>query len=315
VREAALSVSDLVKVYRSRKQPAATAGVRGVSFDVGRSEVVGLIGESGCGKSTLARCVTRLTDPDSGRILVEGQDFGAMSGGELRGFRRRIQIVFQRPETSLNPRMTVHQFVREAMRSFGTAPAGAERDRALELASLVGLREDAVDAYPHQLSGGEKQRVGIMRALACDPSVIVLDEPTSALDVSVQAQVLRTLRDLQARMGMALLFISHDVAVIRYMCSRVLVMYLGLVVEEGPTDQVLSAPRHPYTRALLSAVPRLSPSTELPFALTGELHAPTADTQGCPLRPRCPLAFDRCCEEPPLADIGGGARARCWLVQ
>ena len=315
MNQTALSVSDLVKIHKSRRQPSAAAGVRGVSFDVSRGEVVGLIGESGCGKSTLARCVTRLDKADSGQIIVDGRDFGAIDGRELRSFRKRVQIVFQRPETSLNPRMTVFQFLREAMRSFDTKPAGGERERALALAGLVGLRADAVDCYPHQLSGGEKQRVGIMRALACDPAIIILDEPTSALDVSVQAQVLQTLRNLQASLGMAFLFISHDVAVIRYMCSRVLVMYLGLIVEEGPIEAVLTRPRHPYTRALLAAVPRLTPVDKAAFALTGEIGAATVDDEGCSLRPRCPLAVDRCNKAPPLADMGDGVRARCWLAQ
>ena len=216
-----MAVRDLVKLYRDKRRPEVLAGVRGVSLEVGPGEVVGLIGESGCGKSTLGRCVTRLIDADSGSIVVEGEDFLAMTGAALRRFRKRVQIVFQRPETCLNPRMTVFQFVREAVRSFGTASHERERDRIAEIAGLVGLRGDALDAYPHQLSGGEKQRVAIMRALACDPSLIVLDEPTSALDVSVQAQVLRTLRDLQARVGPAFLFISHDVAVIATLLAGV----------------------------------------------------------------------------------------------
>ena len=311
-----LSVQDLVKVFRSRHGPTGGAtGVRGVSIEVGAGEVVGLIGESGCGKTTLGRCITRLAEPDSGRILVNGEDFGGMSGRNLRRFRKNVQMVFQRPENCLNPRMTVLQFVAEAFRHFETCRPGEERQALLALAGRVGLREEAVDFYPHQLSGGEKQRVAIMRALACEPSIIVLDEPTSALDVSVQAQVLRTLRELQMHSGTAFLFISHDVAVIRYMCSRVYVMYLGVIVEQGRAEEVLSAPRHPYTQALLAAVPRLAPRSAAGLDLTGELTAANAAYSGCPLRPRCAHATERCRQPPPMIDLGEGHRAACWLLQ
>jgi peptide/nickel transport system ATP-binding protein/oligopeptide transport system ATP-binding protein len=309
-----LSVQNLVKVFRSKQQPDLIAGVRGVSLDVEAGEMVGLIGESGCGKTTLGRCVARLADPDDGRIVVGGQDFGNMSGRDLRRFRKHVQIVFQKPENCLNPRMTVLQFISEAFRNFDTCPKGQEREKLLGLARLVGLKEEAIDLYPNQLSGGEKQRVAIIRALACEPSVIVLDEPTSALDVSVQAQVLKTLRELQAKSRTSFLFISHDVAVIRYMCSRVFVMYLGLIVEEGTSEQVFSSPKHPYTQALLAAVPRLDGHASSGADLKGELTAASASASGCSLRPRCPHAFDRCVEAPPLANVGDGHRAACWLL-
>jgi len=289
--------------------------VDGVSFAIARGETLGLIGESGCGKTTLGRCITRLAEPDSGRILVNGEDFGAMSGRTLRRYRKNVQMVFQRPENCLNPRMTILQFVGEAFRHFETCRPGEEREALLALAGRVGLREEAIDFYPHQLSGGEKQRVAIMRALACKPSIIVLDEPTSALDVSVQAQVLRTLRELQIHSGMAFLFVSHDVAVIRYMCSRVYIMYLGVIVEQGPTAEVFSAPRHPYTQALLAAVPRLTPRSPAGLDLTGELTAASAAYSGCPLRPRCPHATERCRQPPPMVDLGGRHHAACWLIQ
>jgi oligopeptide/dipeptide ABC transporter ATP-binding protein len=315
VSEPVLAVRDLYKVYKNRYQPEALgAGVRGVSLDVHRGEVVGLIGESGCGKTTLGRCVTRLLDPDAGTVLVNGQDFGAMRGKELRRFRKHIQVVFQRPETCLNPRMSVSQFIGEVFRNFKTCEKGKERERLLEFVRMVGLKEEAIDFYPHQLSGGEKQRVAIMRALACDPSVIVLDEPTSALDVSVQAQVLRTLKELQATLNTGFLFISHDVAVIRYMCSRVMVMYLGVIVEEGPVEQVLSAPKHPYTQALLAAVPRLKPRSDAGMGLTGDLAIANVPPAACPLLPRCPAAHDRCTQNPPIVEVGGGHRAACWLL-
>jgi oligopeptide/dipeptide ABC transporter ATP-binding protein len=315
VSEPLLSVRDLRKVYRNKYQPEAHgAGVRGVSLDVHQGDIVGLIGESGCGKRTLGRCVARLIDPDAGVILVNGRNFGSMRGKELRQYRRHIQVVFQRPETCLNPRMTVYQFVREAFRNFKTCEKGREREKLLSFVQLVGLKEEAIDFYPHQLSGGEKQRVAIMRALACDPSLIVLDEPTSALDVSVQAQVLRMLKDLQADLQTGFLFISHDVAVIRYMCSRVLVMYLGVIVEEGPADQVLGSPQHPYTQALLSAVPRLKLRSAPGVDLTGDLAVAGVPPNACPLLPRCPFAHERCRENPPMFEPAAGHRAACWRL-
>jgi oligopeptide/dipeptide ABC transporter ATP-binding protein len=313
--EPVLSVQNLHKVYPNKQFPNSVGvGVRGVSLEVKAGEVVGLIGESGCGKTTLGRCVARLVNPDSGLILVNGQDFGAMRGKTLRKYRKHVQVVFQRPETCLNPRMSIYQFVGEVFRNFHTCPKGQERQRMLDLTHMVGLKEEAIDFYPHQLSGGEKQRVAIMRALACDPTVIVLDEPTSALDVSVQAQVLRTLKDLQTQLHMAFLFISHDVAVIRYICSRVMVMYLGEIVEEGPTAQVFGAPQHPYTQALLAAVPRLRARSDENSRLQGELLISGIQPGMCPLLPRCPHAHARCHEHPPVVELGEGHRAACWLL-
>lgn len=311
-----LSVKDLYKEYQNQFNPdALKPGVRGVSLDVSRGEVVGLIGESGCGKTTLGRCVTRLLDPDSGQILVNGKDFGSMRGEALRAFRKNVQVVFQRPETCLNPRMSVYQFVNEVFRNFHTCERGGEREKIKMFSNMVGLREDAIDFYPHQLSGGEKQRVAIMRALACDPSIIILDEPTSALDVSVQAQVLKTLKDLQRDVQTSFLFISHDVAVIRYMCSRVMVMYLGIIVEEGPADLVFDSPCHPYTRALLAAVPRLTAKDRTVDKLRGELIMNNVTASICPLLPRCPRAHDKCKTRPPMFDLEQGHRASCWLLE
>ena len=311
----ALSVQKLTKLFFDPSRPQAmTVGVRGVSFEVERGEVVGLIGESGCGKTTLGRCVVGLQQPDDGDVVVDGTVFSALSGAAKRKFRKSIQIVFQRPETCLNPRMSVFTFVKQAMRNFETAPKGQERPRMLELANLVGLKEEALDLFPHQLSGGERQRVAIMRALACEPSVIVLDEPTSALDVSVQAQVLRTLKDLQSEVGTSFLFISHDVAVIRYICSRVMVMYLGVVVEEGPSELVLSKPAHPYTKALLAAAPRVNPLPEPGLSLRGELVLGDVKPGECPVRARCPLAHERCHAAPPVTELPGGQRSACWLA-
>jgi len=311
----ALAVHKLTKLFTDPSQPEAVAvGVRGVSFEVGRGEVVGLIGESGCGKSTLGRCVVGLQQPDDGDVVVDGTIFSALTASRKRSFRKAIQIVFQRPETSLNPRMSVFTFIKQAMRNFDTVPRNKERARMAELAQLVGLKDDALDRFPHQLSGGERQRVAIMRALACEPSVIVLDEPTSALDVSVQAQVLRTLKDLQSQVGTSFLFISHDVAVVRYICSRVMVMYLGVVVEEGPSELVLAVPAHPYTKALLAAAPRVKPLPEPGLSLRGELVLGDVRPGECPVRARCPLAHERCHEAPPMTELPGGQRAACWLA-
>ncbi|MFK4808860.1 ABC transporter ATP-binding protein [Devosia sp. ZW T5_3] len=311
----ALSVLNLTKLFFDPSQPQAiSVGVRSVSFDIARGEVVGLIGESGCGKTTLGRCVVGLQQQDDGDVIVDGSVFSGLSPREKRQFRKAIQIVFQRPETCLNPRMSVFTFVKQAMRNFDTVPKGQERARMTELAQLVGLRDEALDRFPHQLSGGERQRVAIMRALACEPSVIVLDEPTSALDVSVQAQVLRTLKDLQSRVGTSFLFISHDVAVVRYICSRVMVMYLGVVVEEGPSEQVLARPCHPYTKALLAAAPRMAPLADPGLSLRGELVLGDVRPEECPVRARCPLAHERCHQKPPMTELPGGQRSACWLA-
>ncbi len=310
-----LSVRQLSKLYSDPMRPAAmSVGVRGVSLEVERGEIVGLIGESGCGKTTLGRCIVGLVRPDDGDIVVADTVFTSLTGAQLRAFRKNVQIVFQKPETSLNPRMTVYRFLREAMRNFATVPVGAERTRMLELAELVGLGSGALDRYPHQLSGGERQRVAIMRALACEPELIVLDEPTSALDVSVQAQVLRALKDLQSRLGTSMLFISHDVAVVRYLCSRVLVMYLGSIVEEGPADIVLSRPAHPYTQALLAAAPRIAPRADTGPSLRGELELSDVKPDECPVRARCPRAHERCHSAPPSFALPDGHKAACWLA-
>jgi oligopeptide/dipeptide ABC transporter ATP-binding protein len=310
-----LSVRKLTKLFGDRTRPEAiNVGVRGVSFDVEGGEVVGLIGESGCGKTTLGRCIVGLQKPDHGDIVINDTELSRLPPARMRAFRKAVQIVFQRPETCLNPRMSVFTFVKQAMRNFDTVPRGRERARMIELARLVGLKDEALDRFPHQLSGGERQRVAIMRALACEPSLIVLDEPTAALDVSVQAQVLRILRDLQREVGTSFLFISHDVAVVRYICSRVMVMYLGVIVEEGPSEIVLGRPVHPYTQALLAAAPRITPRPGPQPFLKGELVLADVTPGECPMRARCPMAHERCRTTPPVTELPEGHRVACWLA-
>ncbi|QQA44702.1 oligopeptide/dipeptide ABC transporter ATP-binding protein [Pelagovum pacificum] len=311
-----LSIRGVSRLFTNPADPEAmSVGVRGVSFEMKRGETLGLIGESGCGKSTLGRCIVGLDQPDEGDIRVNDTVMNRLSGDALRRFRRAVQIVFQRPETCLNPRMTVRAFVSQALRNFKVVPRAEEADRLRHLTTLVGLDAQALDRHPHQLSGGERQRVAIMRALACDPDLIVLDEPTSALDVSVQAQVLRTLRDLKSEVGTSFLFISHDMAVVRYMCERVMVMYMGRIVEEGPTETVLSRPAHPYTRALFDAAPRIHPRPQPPVALKGELSLRDVKAGECALRSRCPFAVDRCRAQPPIARLEGGHRVACWRAE
>jgi oligopeptide/dipeptide ABC transporter ATP-binding protein len=262
--------------------------VTDVSLTIARGETLGLVGESGCGKSTLARAALRLIPLTAGSVHVDGQDLAALAPGDLRRLRRRMQIVFQDPASSLNPRFTVGRTVREGLEIHRLA-AGADADRRVAaLLDEVGLDAGAATRYPHELSGGQRQRVAIARALAVDPDLLICDEPVSALDVSVQAQVVNLLSDLVARRGLACLFISHDLAVVRHLAPRVAVMYLGRLVEEGPTERIFAAPSHPYTQALLSAVPVPDPATRRArIVLAGEPPSPTRLPAGCAFHPRC----------------------------
>ncbi len=291
-----LAVRDLRVFFSMRRGVfGRTAGfvkaVDGVSFDVAPGETLGLVGESGSGKTTTGRAVLRLIEATSGEIRFRGEDVRALHGEALRRFRRHAQIVFQDPFGSLNPRMTVGNALREVLAVHGLAKGAAATDRVRELLSLVGLPLEHAARYPHEFSGGQRQRVGIARALAVEPDFIVCDEPVSALDVSVQAQVLNLLRDLQRRLGLAYLFIAHDLAVIEHISDRIAVMYLGRIVEVGPARDVVANPVHPYTRALLSAVPSAEPGARdrsRRIVLAGDVPSPAAPPPGCPFHPRCP---------------------------
>jgi oligopeptide/dipeptide ABC transporter ATP-binding protein len=300
-------------LFGSRRE--TVQAVSGVSLAIGRQETLGLVGESGCGKTTLARAVLRLVDKTSGTVRFDGEDLFALPAAELRRTRRRLQIVFQDPYASLNPRLTIGAAIREGLTIHRLAEGAAADQRVRELLDEVGLSADAADGYPHEFSGGQRQRAGIARALAVEPELLVCDEPVSALDVSVQAQVLNLLMDLQARRGLSYLFISHDLAVVRHVAPRVAVMYLGRIVEEGPADELYARPRHPYTEALLSAVPVPDPATRRArIVLPGEPPSPVDPPPGCPFHPRCQHpAKDATCAavRPELVPLAAGQKVAC----
>ena len=290
--------------------------VEDVSLRIRRGETLGLVGESGCGKSTLGRCILRLVEPSYGRVVYDGRDLLPLSQSELRAYRRRMQIIFQDPYSSLNPRMTVREIVGEALDIHGLAKNAKEADdRVAELLRRVGLRPEHRTRYPHEFSGGQRQRIGIARALAVEPEFIVCDEPISALDVSIQAQIVNLLVELQEQLGLSYLFISHDLKVVEHISHRVAVMYLGRVVEIATSEQLYSQPRHPYTRALLSAVPMADPSKKrLRVLLEGDVPSPLDPPAGCSFHPRCPRAIKGTCdvEVPRLSDAGDSHRVACW---
>ena len=283
-----------------------------VSFDIAAGETLALVGESGCGKSTVGRLALRLLEPTSGRVLLDGEDLQSLDAAALRQRRRTMQIIFQDPYGSLNPRMTVGQMLEEPL-FLHSLHSGDSKNRVKELLNLVGLAPEHAVRYPHEFSGGQRQRIGIARALAVEPKLIVCDEAVSALDVSIQAQVINLLQELQRRLGLAYIFIAHDLAVVRHIASRVAVMYLGRIVEHGAAEQVLGAPRHPYTKALLSAVPTIEGGREV-IRLAGESPSPVNPPPGCHFEPRCPEAQARCRERYPdtVGDAAGG-RVACVL--
>jgi peptide/nickel transport system ATP-binding protein/oligopeptide transport system ATP-binding protein len=315
-----LEVRDLVKEFPARHDATGKIGrhvvhaVSGVSFEVDTGETLGVVGESGCGKSTTGRCVLRLIEPTSGHIHFEGNDLLAMDRRELRAVRRRMQIVFQDPQASLHPRLTVRRLLAEPLQIHGMTGT-AVTTRIDELLGLVHLRPEHLDRYPHEFSGGQRQRIGIARALALEPALLVLDEPVSALDVSIQAEMIRLLADLRARLGLSYIFIAHDLAVIRQLADRVAVMYLGKIVETGTSEQIYQTPEHPYTQALMSAAPVPDPEVEQHrrrIVLEGDLPSPIAPPSGCRFRTRCWKAQAQCAEEEPaLVDRGGGHPVAC----
>ncbi len=321
-----LSVNNLKKHFPInagfilQRQVGAVKAVDGVSFDVIRGETLGLVGESGCGKSTTGRTILQLYEPTDGSVKFEGQELSGLPNNQMRLIRREMQIIFQDPFASLNPRMTVGSIVSEPLQIHNLYPNKAERQEYVEgLLERVGLNPYFINRYPHEFSGGQRQRIGIARALALQPSFIVADEPISALDVSIQAQVVNLMEDLQQEMGLTYLFIAHDLSMVRHICDRVAVMYLGKIVEMGPTAAVYDNPLHPYTQSLLSAVPEPDPSKEANrrrIIIRGDLPSPANPPQGCNFNTRCPVAFDLCNQEgdPPLIEHEPGHWAACHRV-
>ena len=298
------------------KRPPVRA-VDQVSFQVRRGEALAVVGESGCGKSTLGRLLLHLIDLSEGRVIFDGKDMSTMSSVEIRGMRRHMQMVFQDPFGSLSPRRTVANIIAEPMDSFGLTTSRRERrDKVAELLGLVGLPAAYMDRKPRQFSGGQRQRIGIARAISVDPSFIVADEPVSALDVSIQAQIINLMHDLQEKKGFSFLFIAHDLAVVRHIADRVAVMYLGRIIELGTKQQIYSAPHHPYTEALLSAAPRIDPETRSGrIILKGDVPSPSNVPSGCAFRSRCPLATELCARErPPLTEVEPGRSVACHFA-
>lgn len=308
-----LEVDDLVVQYRAARRQVVRA-VDGVSFRVDADEAIGIIGESGCGKTTTGKAIAQLEEPRRGRIAFRGEDLVTASRARRRELRRKIQFVFQDPQSSLNPRMTVQEIIAEPLRAFGEWKGRASYDRVSDLLELVGLGASTLTRYPHEFSGGQRQRIGIARGLALDPELLILDEPVSALDVSIQAQILNLLMDLRGRRSLGYVMISHDLDVVRHVTDRVVVMYLGNVVEEGPSQQVLSAPVHPYTAALVSATPPSGPGEARErIVLNGDVPSPLNPPSGCRFRTRCWRADARCAQErPEMTPIGFGRSVACF---
>ncbi len=298
-----------------QKQIGAVKAVDDVSFEVKRGETLGIVGETGCGKSTTARLLVRLLEPTSGQIIFDGEDTSTRKGDSLKALHREMQMVFQDPYSSLNPRKTVGSIISDPFAIHGMFKGEGERKkRVQELMDRVGLNPEHYNRYPHEFSGGQRQRIGVARALALKPRLLIADEPVSALDVSIQAQVLNLLRDLQREFGLTVVFIAHDLSVVRHMCDRVAVMYLGRVVETGPGDALYSFPRHPYTGALLAAVPIADPGRHgtQRRLLSGDVPSPANPPKACRFHTRCPKAQEICStQDPPLEEKGSGTRVAC----
>ena len=315
-----LEVRDLVKHFVVKRsfvgRPLTTLrAVDGVSFTVNRGETLGIVGESGCGKTTVGRTVIRLYEPNSGSILYDGTDLAPLSFEQMRPFRRRLQMIFQDPYASLNPRMTVTDIITEGVRD--ELKPGDRKDLAKRMLETVGLNDDHANRYPHEFSGGQRQRIGIARALAMEPDMIICDEPISALDVSIQAQVVNMLEELQQKLGLTLVFIAHDLSMVKHISSRIAVMYLGRIVETGPSYELFSRPYHPYTKALLSAMPIPDPDVARAnkrIILTGDVPSPTNVPSGCRFRTRCPYAMKVCAEqEPAFREVAPGRYSACHM--
>ena len=303
----------LLQVRGLAKRYGPISIIENISFDIHRGEVLGIVGESGSGKTTIARAMLRLIEPSAGTVHFDGQDIAALPPRALRPLRARMQYVFQDPYSSLSPRMTVGEILTEGLHIQGFGPQRARLERAREALENVEMPTDALNRYAHEFSGGQRQRIGIARALALRPDLLVADEPVSALDVSIKAQVINLLRGLQQRLGLAMLFISHDLAVVEYLCDRVMVLYLGRIMEVAPSDALYGAPAHPYTRALLAAVPQPDPARRgHRHLLAGDIPSAAAPPSGCVFRTRCPNALPRCAVEvPPLRKIAPGHWKAC----
>jgi peptide/nickel transport system ATP-binding protein len=310
---AALELHDVEVVYERRGRERVRA-VAGASLTVEQGQIVGLVGESGCGKSSLARAAVGLVRPAAGRVVFEGREVTPLTRGARPRALARLQMVFQNPYSSLNPRRKIGSQLADALDALDLAPRRGRRARVEELLDLVGLPTAAAASYPHQFSGGQRQRIAVARALAADPSVLVLDEPLASLDASAQAQLANLLVDLSRRLSLSLLLISHDLAIVRHVADVVSVMYLGVMVETGPTQPLWALPLHPYTEALIGAVPNPDGRGTLPDALPGEVPDPARPPAACRFHPRCPYAFDRCTrDEPLMLEVAPGRSAACWL--